>query len=317
MSPKKNFKSRMTAVATLAGLALVGLSACSSTGNADESEDPTAAPEEATSTQSEQAQEETEDLSALLPEDIQDAGALRIGVSPNFPPGNFTEDDGSLNGYEITLARALGPVLGTDIEHVETNFAGLLSGLQADRFDVILSGMNDTLEREEIVTFVNYMESGLIFLVPAGNEHDIQTVEDVCGLTAAQTQGSSNYIELLEEYSGECEASGEAPISIDTYPAGTEVTQAVALNRADFSFAAESANRYFALQSDGALEVVGEPIDPVMTGFAVPDGEDELVEALEAGLQEMIDSGQMEELMAEWGVESQVLDQVSINGATS
>src|SRR5690606_656093 len=144
-SPKMSSKSTKT-VAVLAGLALVGLSACSSAGDTDETDEPTTTPEETTPAETDESQGQTEDLFAMLPEDIQEAGVLRIGVSPDFPPGAVTEDDGSINGSEVTLARALGPILGIDIEHVETNFAGLLSGLQADRFDVVLSGMNDTLE---------------------------------------------------------------------------------------------------------------------------------------------------------------------------
>lgn len=252
----------------------------------------------------------------LLPAGIQDAGGLRIGVSANFPPGNFEDVDGDLDGSEIQLGLALGPVLGVEIEHVTTNFAGLLTGLQASRFDVVLSGMSDTLEREEQVDFVNYLNTGSNFLVPAGNPNGIDTPEDLCGLVAAETIGTT-YIDIVGGFSDDCVAAGNDPIEVQTYQSGPETVQAVSTGRADFSFASMMAHNYFASQSNGTLESVGETVNPQLTGFVVPKGDEELVEALRAALQSMVDSGQMTELMSEWGLEDQILETIQVNGATS
>lgn len=252
----------------------------------------------------------------LLPENIQEAGVLRIGVSANFPPGNFEDVAGDLDGSEIQLGLALGGVLGVEIEHVTTNFAGLLTGLEANRFDIVLSGMSDTLEREQQVDFVNYLNTGSNFLVPKGNPNDIDTPADLCGLVAAETIGTT-YIDIVAGFSEECVAAGDAPIEVQTYQSGPETTQAVSTGRADFSFASMMAHNYFASQSNGALESVGETYNPQLTGIVVPKGSDQLAEALQAALQSMVESGETAELMAEWGLEDQILDPVQINGATS
>lgn len=313
MTPTLPFGTvRRAAVPALAGAALLVLVGCSAS-------TPAAGPTTVAETTAETTTDATTDAAPyldLLPAAIQDAGVLRIGVSANFPPGNFEGDDGELDGSEIQLGLALAPHLGVEIEHVTTNFAGLLSGLQADRFDVVLSGMSDTLEREQEATFVNYLSTGSNFLVGEGNPHGIDTPQDLCGLVAAETIGTS-YIDVVTGFSADCEAAGEASIDVQTFQSGTEVSQAVATGRADFSLASMMANNYFASQSDGALESVGETINPQLTGFVVPLGEDELVEALQAVLQSMIDSGEMEELMVPWGLESQVLPEVMVNGATS
>ena len=250
----------------------------------------------------------------LLPQNIQDAGVLLIGVSPNFAPGNFEEDDGTLNGSEIQFAQALAPYLGVDTEHVITNFAGLLTGLQANRFDVVLSGMSDTLEREQQVTFVNYMEVGADFLVPAGNPNGINGIADLCGLTGGAPQGTS-YIDELERISA-AECAGKDPIEVQTFPSGTEVVTALSAGRIDFSLASSMANAYNAQLSNGALEAVGEPINQQYTGFVVPKDNEALIEALAAAVQMMIDNGELAEILSEWGLESQLLDEVKINGAT-
>lgn len=294
---------------TIAAAALLALAGCAGTAAPAASDTP-AAPQDTTST------ETNSELLALYPEEIREAGVLRVGVSPNFPPGNFEEDDGSLNGSDIQLGLAMGEVVGIEIEHVPTNFAGLLTGLDADRFDVVISGMSDTLEREQQVTFVNYLNVGSNFLVPAGNPEGIDAPTDLCGLVAAETIGT-NYIDQLAEFSDDCVTAGEAPIDVQTFQSGVEVTQAVASGRADFSFASLMANTYFAQQSEGALASVGQTINPQLTGIVVPNGEDELVEALKATLQEMLESGQLADLMAEWELDGQVVDEIQVNGATS
>lgn len=300
----KSTRTRIAVVA-IAGISLLALAGCSGA----------AADTEPTQSNAPDASEAGKFFD-LLPAEIQESGILRIGVSPNFPPGNFEEDNGELNGAEVQLARALAPLLGIEVEHVTTNFAGLLTGLEADRFDVVLSGMSDTIEREQQVTFVNYLNTGTNFLVPEGNPEDIETVADICGLVAAETIGTS-YIDMLAGYSDECVAAGEDPIDVQTFQSGTEVTQAVATGRADFSLASILANDYFASQSDGALESVGEVLNPQLTGFVVPNGEDDLVEALQSGLQAMLDDGSLAELMAEWGLEDQLVTEIQVNGATS
>lgn len=298
LSPRRLFLPAVAAVLLLA------LSGCA---GADE---PAGSPEPT------EAVVETGEFFDLLPAGIQESGVLRIGVSPNFPPGNFEEDNGDLNGSEIQLGRALGEHLGVEIEHVPTNFAGLLTGLQADRFDIVLSGMSDTLEREEQVTFVNYLATGTNLLVPKGNPKKLKTTDDLCGLVAAETIGTT-YIDMVTAYSEECVAAGEDPIDVQTFQSGTEVTQAVATGRADFSLASISANNYFAVQSEGTVESVGDVVNPQLTGFVVPKDDEALVEALQAALQAMVDSGEMAEVMTEWGLEDQILDEVTINGATS
>ena len=276
--------------------------------------DSTPPPSDPVETETTDSTEVDESAFELLPESVQSAGVLTLGVSPNFPPGNFEEDNGELNGSEVQFARALAPHLGVEVEHVITNFAGLLTGLQADRFDVILSGMSDTLEREEQVTFVNYLEVGANFLVLADNPDGIQGPADLCGLTGGAPQGTS-YIELLGELSDE-HCAGQEPITVQTFTSGSDVVTAVGANRIDFSLASSLSNAYTAQLSEGSLTSVGEPINPQLTGFVVPLGEDELVEALAAAVQAMMDSGELTEIMREWNIEDALLDEVQINGAT-
>lgn len=88
------------------------------------------------------------------------ADALRVGMSPDYPPLAF-RDEQRIVGIEADNAKALGKILGRDMKLVEMPFAKLLPSLQAGEIDVIMSGMSMTEERAKLVMFADpYMEMG-------------------------------------------------------------------------------------------------------------------------------------------------------------
>jgi polar amino acid transport system substrate-binding protein len=297
--------TRLAAATTVAALALL-LAACG--GSDDGGDDGGAAAENTPAA--------TKPVSELLPDAIAQRGELRIGVSPNFPPLNFENEDGETDGIERDLGEALAAELGLRYAQVETNFPGLLPGLAADRFDVVLSGMNDTKERQEQVDFVDYMESGSSVLVKSGNPEGIDGVDGLCGKIVGETVGTT-YIEEVGEFSKACEQRGEEPIEVQTFPAGVEVAQALQTGRIHATFANHIANLYFADQTEGQLEAVGDRVNAAPLGIAITKTNDELVTAVQTAMQALMDNGTYERILTEWGVTDAGIDQATLNGATS
>jgi len=254
-----------------------------------------------------------ERIQVALPDDIRSSGVLRIGTSFNFPPLNYKNDKNEYDGIEPALMDALGQKLGLRIERVETNFAGLLPGLQADRFDIVTSGMNDTVERQAQVDFVDYLESGTSVLVKKDNPKGIEGPADLCGASLGETVGTV-YIEQLEKLSADCTAAGREAIDIQTLPSGSEVAQAIVTGRVDGTFANHVANLYFADQTGGQLAVVGERLNAVPLGIAVPKDDQVLRDAVKAGLTSLVEDGTYGRILTEWGVADAALKEITING---
>ncbi|WP_432991882.1 ABC transporter substrate-binding protein [Dactylosporangium sp. CA-233914] len=294
-------RSRPLAYAALLATAVLTVSACGddSADTSGNSGAPSAAP--------------AKTIQVTLPDDIRSKGVLRVGTSFNFPPMNFKNDKNGYDGIEPALMDALGQKLGLKIERVESNFAGLLPGLKADRFDIVTSGMNDTAERQKEVDFVDYLESGLSVLVKKGNPRGIDGPGDLCGMNVGETVGSV-YIEQLEGFSATCKSEGKQPIQVQTLPTGSEVAQAIVTGRIDATFANHVANLYFAKQTGGQLAVTGERLSAAPMGIAVPKGDTVLAEAIRAGLAAMIEDGTYERILKEWGVSDAGLKTITVNG---
>jgi polar amino acid transport system substrate-binding protein len=93
-------------------------------------------------------------------EQIRQRGALRVGVS-TFVPWAMRDTNGELIGFEIDVARKIAEDLGVRLEHIPTAWDGIIPALIAGRFDMIISGMSVTPQRQATVDFtIPYANSG-------------------------------------------------------------------------------------------------------------------------------------------------------------
>jgi len=93
------------------------------------------------------------------------ADALRIGMSPDYPPLAYKQD-GRVVGIEADNVKAVGKVLDRPMKVVEMPFEKLLPALQAGEIDVVMSGISVTEERSKVVEFAEpYMEMGQMAII--------------------------------------------------------------------------------------------------------------------------------------------------------
>lgn len=97
-------------------------------------------------------------------ETIKQRGVIKIGLSL-FVPWSMRDKDGELIGFELDVGRQLAADMGVDVEFVPTAWDGIIPALVAGKFDVIISGMSITPERNLTVNFSEpYAFSGLTIL---------------------------------------------------------------------------------------------------------------------------------------------------------
>jgi ABC-type amino acid transport substrate-binding protein len=88
------------------------------------------------------------------------ADILRVGVNPEYPPLVFKKE-GRLVGIEPDNARAVGEIIGREIQWVEMPFEKLIPSLLAGDIDVIMSGFSVTAARSAQVMYADsYMLVG-------------------------------------------------------------------------------------------------------------------------------------------------------------
>jgi polar amino acid transport system substrate-binding protein len=265
-----------------------------------------------------------EDARALLPTDIRDAGSVAVATDAPYAPFEFFVEEGSeeLTGVDVLLGQAIGAKLGIEVEFAQQGFDGIIPALQAGNFDVAISAMTSSVERMDVLTFVDYSASGTGILTAAGNPADIETYLDLCGKDVA-VQGATNQVDLVNDaWQAECEAKGLDPIVLSEFPSDSDAQLAITAGKADASLLTKPSAGFVAkTTNDGkTFEVIEDPTAPngyeaTLNGIGVLKEDDELAAAIQAALQALIEDGTYLKILAEFGVEGIGIEEATINGA--
>ena len=77
-------------------------------------------------------------------------GKLLIGAEVGYPPMEYTDETGlEFIGFDIDLGKAIGELLGLEVEVVNTAWDGIFEGLGKQQYDVIISAVSILPERQE------------------------------------------------------------------------------------------------------------------------------------------------------------------------
>lgn len=94
----------------------------------------------------------------------QDKTEITIATEGAFPPYNLTRPDGTLDGYEIELAKYLCDHMKVKCTIIAQAFDGMIPALNAGKFDAIMAGMSATEKRKEVIDFSqSYGSTGQAF----------------------------------------------------------------------------------------------------------------------------------------------------------
>jgi len=77
-------------------------------------------------------------------------GVLTIGCEVGYPPMEYTTEDGlGYLGFDIDVGKALGELLGLEVNVINTAWEGIFAGLEKNQYDCIISAVSITPERQE------------------------------------------------------------------------------------------------------------------------------------------------------------------------
>lgn len=221
---------------------------------------------------------------------VQAAGTLRIGTDDTYPPMEFRDERGTLVGFDVDLGEELARRLGVGVQWVPTPWMDIIPGLQARRYDVILSAMEIIAAREGQVDFVEYLRSGHVIVVPRGNPKGIASLDDLAGRTVAVQIGTPNE-DLARS------VPGATVVTRSTY---LDALVAVQQGTADAAILHEPAARYHVALEPGVFEAAGPALGRVPLGIAVHEADDDLGEAIAAALEAVKADGTFARLYRKW-----------------
>jgi polar amino acid transport system substrate-binding protein len=264
------------------------------------------------------------ELSKMLPDKIRSAGVIKVGTDAAYKPMEYKEG-ANIVGLDVDLAEAMSKKLGVRFQFTNGTFDGLITSMQTGRFDVIMSSMTDTKDRQEGlddkgekagkgVDFVDYLSAGSSILVKKGNPEKIESVDQMCGKKVATQRGTTSH-EILKAQTKKCVKDGRKKIGVEPYNNDDEArvrlkTGGVVADVSDFPVAANAA------KSGPDFEVVGDQMQSAPYGMAVTKGNKKLREALKAAMNAIIEDGTYKRALEKWGVQDGGLKKATINAGT-
>jgi octopine/nopaline transport system substrate-binding protein len=102
---------------------------------------------------------------ALAPALAKDWKTVVIGMEGAYEPWNLTDSSGKIVGFEPDLAMDLCKRAGVECKIIAQDWDGMIPGLKAGKFDVIMDGMSITDVRKKEIDFTKpYAVPGAAFL---------------------------------------------------------------------------------------------------------------------------------------------------------
>lgn len=264
-------------------------------------------------------------LADKLPADIRKAGVIKVGSDIAYAPVEFKDDSGKTTGIDPDLADAMGKQLGVKFEFENGTFDTLLGGLRSKRYDIAMSAMTDTKDRQEGVDsetgkkvgegvdFVDYFTAGVSIYTKKGDTQGIKTWADLCGKKLVVQRGTVSQ-DLAKAEAKKCPKG--KPMSIEAFDndqqAQTRLRSGGAnAGSSDFPVAA------YAVKTSGGgkdFELVGEQVEAAPYGIAIAKSNTELRDAIKAALDAVIANGEYDKIIKKWGVEDGAVKAATLNG---
>lgn len=289
---KKNTLTKV--LLAVSAIGVLGMTGCSGNNRQAQTQASSASQtQEGTGTQGDtQPEGGTQASEAAQPDDllsaIQDKGEIVIAMEGTWAPWTYHDEEDQLVGYDVEVGQLIAEKLGVEATFVEGEWDGLLAGLDAGRYDIMINGVEITDDRAEKYDFTNPYAYIRTAIIVDGDNEEITSYEDLEGKNTANTI-SSTYAELAESYGAQVTGVDDLNQTFELLLSGRiDATLNAEVTYYDYMKAHPEANLKVAALTDEASHVA----IPLRKG-----GEsDRLQEAINEALNELNESGELSEL---------------------
>ena len=214
---------------------------------------------------------------------------VRLATEGAYPPWNFVNDSGEVDGFERELGDELCKRAEQNCQGVTNEWDSIIPNLVSGNYDAIIAGMSITDERDAVIDFTqNYTPPDPSSFVALSDEVD--TAAGVIATQAGTIQAS--YV-------------AESGATLVEFATPDETVAAVKTGEVD-AVLADHSYLMGIVDADSDLMIVGDKVPlggGVGMGFRESDGE--LKGIFDAAIQSMKDDGSLNELIGKWEVSSQ------------
>ena len=226
-------------------------------------------------------------------QEIKDSGKLVVGTCADYPPYEWhlvQDGEDKIIGFDIDIAQTIADELGVELEVIDMDFDGLIPALSTGKVDMIIAGMNPTEERKQSVDFTDiYYTQKDALVIKSEDAKNIRSENDLKKSSLATQKAT-----IQEEY-----LLGNFPdAEIKSVPKWNTAILYLVTGKADAVLMVETVARRYVEENEG-LEIADFDVasTPYESAIAVAKDSEDFLDAVNDILDEMEDSGKIEELI--------------------
>ena len=215
-----------------------------------------------------------------------------IGLDENFPPMGFRDENNEITGFDVDLAKAAAEKMGVEAEFQPINWLSKELELDSGKVDLLWNGLTITDERRENMEFTNpYLANKQVIMVK--NESEITSKADLAGKNIGIQKESS----AVDAVNADPIAS---ELNLNEYDDNILAFTDLEIGRVDAVVVDEIVARYYISTNDTDFKLLDEDFGDEVYGVAAKKGNTELINKLQAALDEIKDDGTAAEISQKW-----------------
>ncbi|MDX1808507.1 MAG: transporter substrate-binding domain-containing protein [Sulfurospirillaceae bacterium] len=224
---------------------------------------------------------------------ILQKGELRVGLEAGYMPFEMKDKKGEIIGFDVDLAKAMAKAMGVKLVLVPTAWDGIIAGLLAGKYDIIMSGMTITQERNLKVNFANpYISVGQTILAKKKFAGKTWRDLDKPQYTIVTKLGVTGEIATRKMFKH---------AKIRTFDTETDAVQEVMNGRADgFVYDKPYNAIFYAAKGKGKLAFLSQDLTYEPLGWAVKKGDPDFLNWLDNFLNQVKHDGIYKKIYDRW-----------------
>lgn len=219
---------------------------------------------------------------------IKERGRIIVAMEGTWAPWTYHDENDDLVGYDVEVAQNIAEKLGVEVEFVEGAWDGLLAGLDAGRYDIMVNGVGVTDERAEKYNFSTPYAYNKTAVIVRGDYDEISSMEDLNGKKTANTISST--------YAAQAEAYGATVTGVDDL---NQTIELLLSKRIDATLNAEVVFNDYKKEhpeADVKIATYSDQVEEIAIPIRKGDDTVTLLEAVNDALDEMAKDGTLTEL---------------------
>lgn len=231
---------------------------------------------------------------------LLEPGTLLVASDVSNPPMEYIDDaTQQATGFDIDLITAIAHRLHLKVSILNTKIELLISDLANKRYDVAISAIPITPDRQAEANLIPYYTAGESLLVQVSNPHAIHGLADLCGLAVGVQDSSLAQVDL-QNASDTCQQRGKPAIAAVVLKNQMQLIQLLAEGRVVATFQDSSTSDYFMKLHPGQF-TLGSPVLKVSDeGIAVSKENSALTTAIQSALNAIENDGTYGRLIEKW-----------------